>query len=161
VGQDSRTVAAASIRGYHVPVLRAGRGIIGLRATGAVPNEDEGLTLTAYDQLVLSIRALTVGEIKQELTTRGVSFDDCFEKEALVARLTEARLQLAAEAIGEGGVDVDETGTVQSSPLEKKEDSAAQEPSSPVSFVPVLLRRDRASGPLSAGCCLVANAGHG
>ncbi|EKX55262.1 hypothetical protein GUITHDRAFT_160415 [Guillardia theta CCMP2712] len=71
-------------------------------------NDEEPLVLSAYDQLVLSVRALSTKEIKQELVTRGVSFNDCFEKEDLVARLVEARLQLAAEAVGEGEVQAED-----------------------------------------------------
>eukprot|EP00290_Baffinella_frigidus_P007675 CAMPEP_0180130908 /NCGR_PEP_ID=MMETSP0986-20121125/8129_1 /TAXON_ID=697907 /ORGANISM="non described non described, Strain CCMP2293" /LENGTH=234 /DNA_ID=CAMNT_0022070733 /DNA_START=31 /DNA_END=735 /DNA_ORIENTATION=+ len=114
-----RSGLAASLRA-PAPPLRTRKGAVGLRASG-VPEEEEGLTLTAYDQLVLSIRSLTVAEIKQELSTRGVGFDDCFEKEALVARLTEARLQLAAEAMGEGELEVDDEGSVSAKPLDEKD----------------------------------------
>lgn len=68
------------------------------------------MSLTAYDQLVLSVRALTPSEIKQELNTRGISHSDCFEKEELVMRLVEARLQIAAETLGEGEINVGEDG---------------------------------------------------
>uniref|UniRef100_A0A7S0Z040 STI1 domain-containing protein n=1 Tax=Hemiselmis tepida TaxID=464990 RepID=A0A7S0Z040_9CRYP len=81
-----------------------------------VPSDDTPLTLTAYDQLLLSVKAMSVKEIKQELTTREVDFADCFEKEELVARLVEARLQIAAEALGEGEIDAGEEG-VEMKPL--------------------------------------------
>ena len=39
--------------------------------------------------------ALSVAEIKKELTENGVSFADCFDKESLLLRLTESRVKAA------------------------------------------------------------------
>jgi hypothetical protein len=36
---------------------------------------------------------------KKELVTRGVGFSDCFEKDEIVARLVEARLQVLSVAV--------------------------------------------------------------
>mmetsp|Transcript_55755 Transcript_55755/g.136582 ORF Transcript_55755/g.136582 Transcript_55755/m.136582 type:complete len:241 (+) Transcript_55755:14-736(+) len=93
-------------------------------------SDDKPLTLSAYDQLVLSVRAMNVKEIQNELKTRAVSFDDCFEKEDLVGRLVEARLQIAAEALGEGDLVVDpEKKEVKVVPVEEeKEKPKAPEP---------------------------------
>jgi hypothetical protein len=65
-----------------------------LRSSEDSVDSGSPFTLSAYDQLVLSVRAMSVKEIQNELKTRAVSFDDCFEKSDLVGRLVEARLQV-------------------------------------------------------------------
>eukprot|EP00282_Hemiselmis_andersenii_P009353 CAMPEP_0114139690 /NCGR_PEP_ID=MMETSP0043_2-20121206/16989_1 /TAXON_ID=464988 /ORGANISM="Hemiselmis andersenii, Strain CCMP644" /LENGTH=219 /DNA_ID=CAMNT_0001233741 /DNA_START=81 /DNA_END=740 /DNA_ORIENTATION=- len=90
------------------PLLRKNALLPRQMSSGPVPSDDTPLTLTAYDQLLLSVKAMTVKEIKQELTTREVDFSDCFEKEELVNRLVEAKLQIAAEVLGEGEIDATE-----------------------------------------------------
>eukprot|EP00292_Cryptomonas_paramecium_P023182 CAMPEP_0113664268 /NCGR_PEP_ID=MMETSP0038_2-20120614/1633_1 /TAXON_ID=2898 /ORGANISM="Cryptomonas paramecium" /LENGTH=187 /DNA_ID=CAMNT_0000579447 /DNA_START=177 /DNA_END=736 /DNA_ORIENTATION=- /assembly_acc=CAM_ASM_000170 len=90
-------------------------------------DDDKPLTLTAYDQLLLSVRSMSSREIKQELSTRGVSFDDCFEKGQLVDRLAEARMQLAAEVIGEKDVIPDSDSPDSDGPADKAQGDEAAE----------------------------------
>ena len=104
VGHARRLACSPPLRRVGLVAVRMSSPPTGDGRGGDPSGKPDGMSLSAYDQLVLSVRALKTLEIKQELVTRGVGFADCFEKEELVARLVEARLQLAAEAFGEGAV---------------------------------------------------------
>jgi len=54
-------------------------------------------SLSDHDENENELKTMKISEIKAELELRGVSINDCFDKESLVARLQEARISGKAD----------------------------------------------------------------